>query len=171
MAEKTAGARQPLHTMAKTKQAGRGRPILYKTAYAEQSAKLAALGLTDVEIADFFGVSVRTIHRWKSAHPEFCHSLKAAKDVADDRVERSLYARAVGYEHDEVDIRVVDHEIVQTVVRKFYAPETAACIFWLKNRRGQEWRADNPPSGDGADKLNLQVNIYGGLPDEDPAPS
>ncbi len=157
--------------MAKTKQAGPGQPTLYKAIYAEQAAKLATLGLTDVEIADFFKVSVRTVHRWKGAHPEFCHALKAGKDVADDRVERSLYARAVGYEHDEVDIRVVDHQIVQTVVRKFYPPETTACIFWLKNRRNQEWRADNPPAGEGADKLKLQVNIYGGLPDEDPAPA
>ena len=55
-------------------------------------------------------------------------------------MERSLFARANGYEHDEVDIRVVDKEIVQTPIRKYYPPDTTAAIFWLKNRRPDQWR-------------------------------
>ena len=31
-------------------------------------------------------------------------------------------------------------EIIQTPIRKFYAPDTTACIFWLKNRRPEAWR-------------------------------
>ncbi len=51
-----------------------------------------------------------------------------------------MFARATGYEHDEVDIRVIDRKVVQTKIRKFYPPDTAAAIFWLKNRRKEEWR-------------------------------
>lgn len=117
-----------------------GRPTDYDPAFVDQALKLCKLGATDQEIADFFEVSVRTIYRWKGEHEEFCHALTVGKEVADDRIERSLFARANGYEHDEVDIRVVNGEIVQTQVRKFYPPDTAAAIFWLKNRRRDEWR-------------------------------
>lgn len=36
--------------------AERGRPSAYKKSYAEQAAKLCALGATDTEIADFFAI-------------------------------------------------------------------------------------------------------------------
>lgn len=116
------------------------RPSKYKPEFVQQAEKLCRLGATDVEIADFFEVDVRTLYRWKGENEEFCHALKAGKDVSDDRVERSLFSRANGYEHDEVDIRVVGGEIIQTPIRKFYPPDTTAAIFWLKNRRPDEWR-------------------------------
>ena len=116
------------------------RPTKFKEEYVTQAEKLCRLGATDMEVADFFGVEVRTLYRWKADNEAFCQALKAGKDVADERVERSLYARANGYEHEEVDIRVVDHAIVQTPIRKYYPPDTTACIFWLKNRKAAEWR-------------------------------
>lgn len=117
-----------------------GRPSKYKPEFAAQAKKLCVLGATDIEIADFFEVDVRTIYRWKAEFDEFCQSLKIAKTEADERVERSLYARANGYEHNEVDIRVVNGLIVQTPIRKYYPPDTTAAIFWLKNRKPDEWR-------------------------------
>lgn len=116
------------------------RPSSYKPEFAKQAEKLCAIGATDAEIADFFEVDVRTVYRWKGQFDEFCQALKVGKDVADERVERSLFSRATGYEHEEVDIRVVNGEIVQTPIRKHYAPDTTACIFWLKNRRAADWR-------------------------------
>lgn len=116
------------------------RPTKYKAEYVEQAKKLCKLGATDIEIADFFDVDVRTLYRWKGEHEEFCQALKIAKDEADERVERSLFARANGYEHDEVDIRVVAGVIVQTPIRKYYPPDTTAAIFWLKNRKPNDWR-------------------------------
>ena len=116
------------------------RPTKFKEEYILQAEKLCKLGATDMEIADFLEVDVRTLYRWKGENEAFCQALKAGKDVADERVERSLFARANGYEHDEVDIRVVAGEIKQTPIRKYYPPDTTAAIFWLKNRRPAEWR-------------------------------
>lgn len=116
------------------------RPSKYKPEYVAQAEKLCRLGATDIEVADFFDVDVRTLYRWKGEHEEFCQALKAGKEVSDERVERSLFARAIGYEHDEVDIRVVGGAIVQTPIRKFYPPDTTAAIFWLKNRKPDGWR-------------------------------
>lgn len=116
------------------------RPSSYKPEYASQAAKLCELGATDIELADFFGVDVRTFYRWMAEFDEFCQAVKTSKKVADERVQRSLYERATGYERDEVDIRVIGNQVVQTPVRKFYPPDTTACIFWLKNRDKENWR-------------------------------
>jgi hypothetical protein len=117
-----------------------GRPSKYKPEYAQQAAKLCALGATDAQLADFFGVAISTVSLWKVQHAEFSEALKLVKDEVDQKVEQSLFRRAMGYEHDEVDIRVVNGEVVQTPIRKFYPPDTTACIFWLKNRKPAEWR-------------------------------
>lgn len=119
-----------------------GRPSDYKPEYAAQAAKICALGATDQEIADFFEVDVRTIYRWKHAHEDFCQSIKSAKDAADERVERSLYQRAIGYEQDEVKIFMPSgaENPVYAPYRAKIAPDTTAGIFWLKNRRSQDWR-------------------------------
>lgn len=119
-----------------------GRPTSYKDEFAEQAKKICELGATDQEIADFFNVDVRTIYRWKHDHDEFCQALKAGKDIADERVERSLYQKAIGYEQDEVKIFMPSgaEEPVYAPFRAKIAPDTTAAIFWLKNRRSQDWR-------------------------------
>lgn len=117
-----------------------GRPTKYKPEYAAQASKLCGLGATDAQMADFFEVSISTINLWKVKHPEFSESLTVPKDMANARVEQSLYRRAMGYEHDEVDIRVVNGEIVETPIRKYYPPDSTAMIFWLKNRDQENWR-------------------------------
>jgi hypothetical protein len=119
-----------------------GRPSGFKAEFTEQAEKLAKLGATDMEIADFFEVDVRTVNRWKISFPEFCQALKAGKDVADDKVIRSLFQRATGFEHEAVKIFMPANatEPIHTNYREFVVPDTTACIFWLKNRRPDEWR-------------------------------
>jgi hypothetical protein len=60
---------------------------------------------------------------------------------ADDRVERSLYNRAIGYSYDAVKIFCSrDGEIIEAPYVEHVPPDVTACIFWLKNRRPQDWR-------------------------------
>lgn len=119
-----------------------GRPSSYKPEYADQAEKLCRLGATDVELADFFSVERTTIWRWASRHEEFCNALKAGKAAADERVTHSLYHRAVGYTHDAVKIFMPAgaREPVYAPYREHVPPDTTAAIFWLKNRRPEEWR-------------------------------
>lgn len=116
------------------------RPSGYKPEYATQAEKLCRLGATDPDIADFFGVDVRTIHRWKHSYDEFCAALKRGKEVADEMVENSLFRRATGYSHDAVKIMQHDGAVIETPYTEHYPPDTTACIFWLKNRRPDLWR-------------------------------
>ena len=131
-----------------------GRPTKYKPEYAKQAAKLCALGATDSDLSEFFEVSRSTINLWKIEFPQFSDALKLGKAPADDRVKASLYHRAVGYSHPDVDIKVIDGKIVTTEIIKHYPPDTTACIFWLKNRLPDEFRA-NPEDigGSKEDKL------------------
>lgn len=116
------------------------RPTLYKEEYAEQARKLCLLGSTDAELASFFEVAESTINLWKLEHATFSESIKRGKVQADSDVADRLYQRAMGYQHPEVDIRVIDHLIVQTPITKIYAPDPTAAIFWLKNRQRGNWR-------------------------------
>ena len=137
-----------------------GRPSKFQDNFVEQAEKLARMGATDIEIADVFDVDVRTLYRWKAENTEFCQALKTGKSEADERVERSLYARAVGYEHDEMDIKVVDKEIVLTPVRKHYPPDTGAAKLWLTNRRSQDWRDKVQSEHTGPDGGPIQVEAF-----------
>ena len=125
----------------KTGKSKGGRPSAYKAEYAEQVEKLTRLGMVDREIADFFGVSEVTINAWKKYHPEFLKSLKEGKFHADAEVADSLFKRATGYSHKDTKFathegKITDHK----EYTKHYAPDTVACIFWLKNRRPDLWR-------------------------------
>jgi hypothetical protein len=127
------------------------RPSKYKPEFAPQAEKLCLLGATDEEIADFFEVDVRTIYRWKHDFPEFCQSLKTGKDALDERVERSLYQRAIGYKQEAVKIFMpsgAENPVYARYV-EHVQPDTTAAIFWLKNRRSETWR----------DKKEVEVNV------------
>ena len=121
-----------------------GRPSKYADGYSvgfpELGFRLALLGAVDEEIAEAFDISLRTLMNWKVAHPELARKINEGKTIANANVAHSLYQRAMGYEHDDIDIRVVSGEIVQTKIRKYYAPDPTSCIFFLKNREPKHWR-------------------------------
>ena len=117
-----------------------GRPTEYKTPYAAQAKKLCELGATDVEVADFFGVDEFTVYRWKIRYPEFCGAMLSGKENLDERVQRSLYHRAVGYTFSSEKIFQYSGEVIRAKTREHVPPDTAACSLWLRNRRPQEWR-------------------------------
>jgi len=121
-----------------------GRPSKYKEEYCEQAEKLARLGATDKEIADFFGVTEQTLNNWKTDkdgnETPFFESLKRGKVESDARVVDSLYQRALGYSCREDKVFLVDKKPLIVPMMKQYPPDTTAAIFWLKNRRPSEWR-------------------------------
>jgi hypothetical protein len=123
-----------------------GRPSNYKPEYSEQTYKLCLLGATDKELADFFEVSEQTINAWKQKQPEFLESMKRGKVEADSLVAQSLYKQALGYERDEIELKVVSlgnndgSEVQEVPVKKYYPPIPTSGIFWLKNRQRDKWR-------------------------------
>lgn len=132
-----------------------GRPTDYRPEFAEQARKLCELGATDLELADFFKVDVRTIYNWKHSQDEFFQAVLVGKDALDDRVERSLYQRAVGYTFESEKVFNYQGEIVRAPTREHVAPDPGAALNWLKNRRPDKWR----------DKVEHEHSASGALAD------
>lgn len=117
-----------------------GRPSDYRDEFAQQAEKLCALGATDIELADFFDVDVRTIYNWKHSHDQFFQAVHVGKGALDARVERSLYQRAVGYTFESEKVFNYQGEIVRTPTREHVPPDPGAALNWLKNRQPDTWR-------------------------------
>lgn len=126
-----------------------GRPTAFKPEYSHITRAVCKLGATDGDLAEIFKVTKRTIHSWKKQHPdEFLHPLKVGKAEANENVKQALYSRALGYSHNDTDIRTVGNRLVKTKIIKHYPPETAACIFFLSNRDPDNWKRNGMDAGE-----------------------
>lgn len=108
----------------------------------------ARQGLTDEQIASNIGIGTTTFYTWVDRFPVIRESLKKGKAPVDFEVENALYKRAVGFEYEEVEtlIEEVNGETKKKVKRtkRKVLPDTSAIIFWLKNRKSEQWRKMNP---------------------------
>ncbi len=75
-------------------------------------------GLTDEQIAGKMRISPSTLYEWERKFPEISEAIKKGKEIVDYEVENALLLKAL-------------------------AGDVTAQIFWLKNRRKQNWR-DKP---------------------------
>ncbi len=104
-------------------------------------------GLTDEQIAVNMGICRDTLNEWKKKYSDISDTLKRGKEVVDIQVENALLKRALGYSYKEItreaqlNSRTGQYELVVTKeVTKEVVPDTTAQIFWLKNRKPDEWR-------------------------------
>lgn len=104
-------------------------------------------GLTDEQIAANMGICRDTLIQWKKKYSDISDTLKRGKDIVDIQVENALLKRALGYSYTEVtkeaqfNPQTEQFEMIVTKeVTKEVQPDTTAQIFWLKNRKPEEWR-------------------------------
>lgn len=104
-------------------------------------------GLTDEQIAHNIGITRKTLAEWKNKYSDISDTLKINKEIVDTQVENALLKRALGYSFTETtkERKMNDatgkYEMVTTKeVVKEVTPDTTAQIFWLKNRKPEEWR-------------------------------
>lgn len=104
-------------------------------------------GLSNEQIAHNMGINKDTLYTWQRRFPDFSDALKKSKEVVDREVENALLKRAMGYETvEEIEEPVEDKETGETQMRvtkrvkKQVAPDVTAQIFWLKNRKPDEFR-------------------------------
>ena len=72
-------------------------------------------GLIDAQIAENIGIGESTLAHWKARSKAIREALKKGKDSADREIENALFETAK-------------------------AGNVTAQIFWLKNRKAQQWR-------------------------------
>lgn len=122
-----------------------GRKTDYRVKYNKEVYKLCLLGLKDVEIAEFFEVSERTLNRWKKEHPKFRQSMQKGKKIADMKGIVKFYDRVTGYDYEEkhetIEQVYVDGEAVEGTekkvikkMKKHVSPDVTAGKFWFINR-------------------------------------
>jgi hypothetical protein len=127
--------------------AANGKPTNYEfDKTTELVQRLCMLGLTNREIAHTLGIAVETYERWLATYQDLRDAVFEGREGADAVVARALFRRAIGYEHDEDDIRTVavgnneGSEIVITKTVKRYPPDTGAATAWLAIRQRERWR-------------------------------
>lgn len=92
--------------------------------HPEMARCLCLAGKIDVEACAIMGISKQTWHNWRKKYPEFANAISGGKDVVDEKVEKALLARAMGYDRHG----------------KHYPPDTVAAMYWLQNRRPERWQ-------------------------------
>ena len=124
-----------------------GRPTVYKPENAEIARRACMLGATNEILGARFEVTRRTVDTWIATIPEFGEAVREGRQIADETVVAALYARAIGIERKT--IKVVSGgagEPVTTTHTVEVPPDVRACIFWLRNRRPEQWRENRPPA-------------------------
>ena len=104
------------------------------------SLMLSAEGFDDERLSKALGISRKTFHTMRKRNPTWAKQIAEAKQIADQRVERSLYERACGY--DGIETKVFNHqgEIITHDIVKHYPPDVKACMHWLCNRDKARWK-------------------------------
>lgn len=108
----------------------------------------ARRGLTDDQIAANMGIRRSTLAVWRGNWPELESVLQQNKDVADVEVENALYKRAVGYSYNEETYyrdKSTGELILTKRITKQVAPDVTAQMYWLRNRKPDEWREKPAP--------------------------
>ena len=113
-------------------------------------------GLTDEQIAKNIGINRTTLYDWKKKEVNIADALKKGKEVIDFEVENALLKRALGYEYEE---EIYENGILTKKVKKQVAPDTTAQIFWLKNRKKEQWREKVEVVKTDEDLQNINKNI------------
>lgn len=119
----------------------RGRPIWkYNPQYAVIAGAMLSKGATIAELAAAFGVSNNTIWKWRQTHEDFDRAFGELGSAFDDRIERTLAERAMGYTYESV--KVFNHKGIPVIVPvlEHCPPELAAIKMWLSARRPEKWR-------------------------------
>ena len=122
-------------------------------------------GLTDEQIAQNIGISRSTLNEWKKRFPDIKDTIKRGKEVVDRQVENALFKSAVGYEYTEITKELTDSGMKVTKrVTKQVAPNPTSAIFWLKNRKPDEWRDKKETQVSGEMSVN---NPFAGLSEKE----
>lgn len=133
-----------------------GRPSKFKDIDQELLKKLYLAGHTDFEICHFMKMTTSMLYRYQLDNPKFRESILGWKKAADERVERALFERARGYSHKTEEVFCAFGQVTRVETVKHYPPSEVACMFWLKNRKPQEYR-DKPPEPEDQDLKDSEL--------------
>ena len=105
----------------------------------------ARSGVSNEQIAENMGINQATLYTGIKKYDEINNAIKKGKEVSDYEVENAMFKSALGYEVEEVKTyieKTEDGKEKKKIERttKHVAPNVTAQIFWLKNRKPDEWK-------------------------------
>lgn len=101
-------------------------------------------GQTNDVICKKIGISEATWYEYMNQHPSLAELVKLGKSVMDNQVENSLLRSALGFDFEEVKTIIEEDKNGKKKtrvekVKRYQPPNPTAMIFWLKNRKKDEW--------------------------------
>jgi hypothetical protein len=124
----------------------------YKPEFALIAYELALLSFGTARIAKVLCVPEGHVKAWRENYDEFRACIQTGGDIADGRVAKSLYQRAIGYDHTETKIHFDKLGNVSTHdITKHIPPDVGAALGWLKIRQKDIWNI--------ADKIEHLGNV------------
>lgn len=142
------------------KQRKPGRPPLYTDDILPRVEELASKGLGNKEIAKALGIHDKTFYDWRDKYPQFLHSVKKYRGLADIQVENALFKSAIGFNFVEVkkerrklgkddEGKDIYKLVITEKIKKHIPGVSAAQIFYLKNRMPERYK----------DKIETQISL------------
>lgn len=122
-------------------------------------------GLTDEQIARNIGIKRPTLYDWCNKYSDIYDALKRGKAPVDFQVENALLKSAIGFSVTlKKPVKVRDSNGAEHIEyadeEVFIQPNTAAQIFWLKNRKKDRWK-DKPDAAEAVGQANeLLKSMY-----------
>ena len=95
--------------------------------FLRKLSELFRSGATESAAAEFLGITVAALNRYRKKHPELAEIFELKNERCNDLVESALLKRATGYEDAN---------------GKEVPPDIRAAVFWLQNRRPKRWNVN-----------------------------
>lgn len=121
-----------------------------KTEYSRKThpkaiRKIALLGLSQEESAEYLGISLSIFRRWLTEYPEFRVAWNEGARVVDADVANALLTSALGYNYTKNTIKEKESDEFgdssETTVEDMHVPgNVQAQMFWLANRQRKNWK-------------------------------
>lgn len=126
------------------------------------------------ELCKHLGIGTRVFYKWQDESADFRDAILRVRQQADDEIENALFKRAKGYDFVETMERSEEGgkdgmKTVSATTTKHIAPDTAAAMHWLKNRRPDVWR-DRKEIEVIGDHVALVERFMAGMDEDDYAP-
>lgn len=131
----------------------------------EDIKKWAESGVTEEDIAKNCGVSYASFRNYKKTYLELEGALLAGRSVADLKVEGALFKKATGFVYKETrKSKKYDRETEKFIeesqsTTRYVPPDTSAAIFYLTNRKPDEWKNRQNLNAEVVSELNLEALI------------
>jgi hypothetical protein len=113
---------------------------LFTDEEVEKILELYPDGKTDLQVAIALNMKRVTYLDALKNIKNLPDTIKKIKETPNHRVEKALFERALGYDHEAIKFFCNSGVIISEKYTKHYPPEVPACVFWLCNRDPEHWK-------------------------------